>query len=360
MSRTTTRAAHASALAALAAIPALALAVAGCGSSTKATTASASSPPVTVRVGYFPNITHGVALVGVAQGIFAKDLGRDHLDASQTFSAGPAENQALLPGSIDVAFEGPSSALSAYTSSGGAVQIVAGAASGGAGLVVKSGIDDPSQLAGSTLASPQLGNTQDVALRTWLKAHGFTTSTTGGGDVAVQPSSTGNGTIVTEFKAGQIAGAWVPQPYEAEMVAAGGHVLIDEASLWPGGKFATTDVVVRTDFAKAHPATLRRLLTGLVDTVDAITADPTGTQRAADAQLASLQGGKPLPASVLSSSWSSIDFTVDPLAATIAKEEANGVATGLVKPVGDLSGIFDLGPLDAVLQAKGKPAVPAS
>ena len=140
--------------------------------------------PVTVHLGYFPNLTHAPALVGVAQGIFAKDLAPDTL-STQTFSAGPAENQALLSGSLDIAFEGPSAALSAYSSSHGAIAIVAGAASGGAGLVTKASITSPSQLKGTTLASPQLANTQDVALRYWLKTQGYTTTTSGGGDVHV-------------------------------------------------------------------------------------------------------------------------------------------------------------------------------
>lgn len=341
---------------------AVAILVAGCGSSSStsssgAATTAASAAPVTVHLGYFPNITHGVALVGVQEGIFAKDLGADKLDSSQTFTAGPAENQALLSGSIDIAFEGPSSALSAYTSSGGAVEIIAGAAAGGAGLVTKASITSPSQLKGTTLASPQLGNTQDIALRTWLKAQGYATDTTGGGDVHVQPSATGNGTIVTEFKAGQIDGAWVPEPYESEMIAGGGHLLVDEASLWPGGKWATTNVVVRTAFLKAHPATVSRFLAGVVDTIAAIKASPAAAQTAANAQLASLQGGKPLSSSVLTSAWGNLTFTADPLASTIAKQVANGQATGLLKPVNNLPGILDLGPLNAVLASQGQPAV---
>lgn len=344
---------------------ALMLILAACGSSSSAsstsspaaTAAAANSAPVTVHVGYFPNITHGVALVGVKDGIFAKDLGTDKLDASQTFSAGPAENQALLSGSIDIAFEGPSSALSAYSSSKGAVAIIAGAASGGAGLVTKASITSPTQLKGTTVASPQLANTQDVALRSWLKSQGYTTDTTGGGDVHVQPSSTGNGTIVTEFKAGQIDGAWVPEPYESQLIAAGGHLLVDEATLWPGGKWATTNVVVRTAFLQAHPDAVKRFLTGMTDTIAVMSADPAGAQTAANAQLASLQGGKPLSTSILSTAWSHLTFTVDPLASTIKTQVADGQATGLLKPVTNLPGIFDLAPLNAVLVAKGQPQV---
>ncbi|HEX4865313.1 MAG TPA: ABC transporter substrate-binding protein [Acidimicrobiales bacterium] len=333
---------------------AVALVAAGCGSSS----ASGGSSPVTVHLGYFPNLTHAPALVGVAQGIFARDLGTDKLDASQTFSAGPAENQALLSGSIDIAFEGPSSALSAYSSSVGAVKIIAGAASGGAGLVTKASITQPSQLKGKTIASPQLANTQDVALRYWLKQQGFSTTTSGGGDVSVQPSSTGNGTIVTEFKAGSIDGGWVPEPYESQMLAAGGHLLVDEATLWPGGNWATTNVVVRTAFLQEHPATVKRFLKGLVDTLGFMQANPSQAQSAFNQQVASLQGGKSLSSALLATAWSRLKFTADPLAATLQTQVTHGVAVGLLKQPSNLAGIYSLAPLNSVLEAAGQQKVP--
>ena len=346
-------------------LAALALAAAGCGSSssknTTGTTASpgadaASSTPVTVRLGYFPNLTHAPALVGIQQGIFARDLGTDHL-STQTFTAGPAENQALLSSSIDIAFEGPSSALSAYSSSHGAIAIIAGAASGGAGLVTKASITSPSQLKGKTLASPQLANTQDVALRYWLKTQGYTTTTSGGGDVSVQPSSTGNGTIVTEFKSGAIDGAWVPEPYETQMLQAGGHLLVNEATLWPGGKWATTNVVVRTAFLQQHPTTVQHFLQGLVDTLKYIQSDPTGAQTAFNQQLAGLQGGKPLSSKVLTHAWSNLTFTADPLASTLQTQVNHAVAVGLLKPPSNLAGIYQLNSLNAVLAAAGQAQV---
>lgn len=329
-----------------------ALLAAGCSSSTGAGAASAA--PVTVHIGYYPNLTHAPALVGVASGTFARDLGPDTLDSSQTFTAGPAENQALLSGSIDIAFEGPSAALSAYSSSQGAVKIIAGAASGGAGLVVKPSITDPTQLKGKTLASPQLANTQDVALRYWLQSKGLSSTTSGGGDVSVQPSSTGNGTIVTEFKDGSIAGAWVPEPYESQLIAAGGHLLVDEASLWPGGQWATTNVVVRTAFLQQHPATVKRFLKGLVDTLAYMNKNPAAAQADVQSELASLQGGKKLPASVLTAAWQRLQFSADPLASTLQAQVSHGVAVGLLHKPSNLAGIYDLKLLNQVLASAGQ------
>lgn len=332
----------------------LAAGLAACGS-----TDPSSSAPVSLRIGYFPNITHVPAIMGVANGTYANDLKPDTLATPQVFSAGPAENQALLSGSIDIAFEGPSSALSAYSSSH-AVTVVAGAASGGAGLVTKPSITSAAQLRGTTLGSPQLANTQDVALRYWLKTQGLTATTTGGGDVNVQPSSTGNGTVVTEFKEGKIDGAWVPEPYLSEMVGDGGHLLVDEGSLWPQGQWATTSVVVRNDFLKAHPATVKRFLTGLVDTINAINQNPAAAQSTTNQALASLQGGKPLTPSVLSSAFSHLTFSWDPLVSSYAAQVTHGEAVGLLKNPGSTATLFNVSTLNSVLSAQGKPAVKGS
>jgi NitT/TauT family transport system substrate-binding protein len=309
-----------------------------------------------VKVGYFPNITHAPALVGVQDGLFSKALAPDKLATPTIFSAGPAENQALLSGSIDIAFEGPSSALSAYTASK-AVTVIAGAASGGAGLVVAKSITSASQLKGKKLGSPQLANTQDIALRYWLKTKGYTTTSTGGGDVAVLPSSTGSGTIVTEFESGAIQGAWMPEPYEQELVAAGGHILVPESSLWANGQWATTNVVVRTAFLKAHPATVSRFLQGLVNTLAFMKSNKSAAEAAANKQLASLSGGKPLSASVLAASWKNITFTDDPLASTLETQVKHGEAVGLLKNPGNLAPIYDLAPLNAILSKAGQPQV---
>jgi NitT/TauT family transport system substrate-binding protein len=223
---------------------------------------------------------------------------------------------------------------------------------------VKPSITSPSQLKGTTLGSPQLANTQDIALRYWLKTHGYTTTTTGGGDVKVEPSSTGSGTIVTEFKSGAIQGAWMPEPYEQELVADGGHILVPEATLWPGGQWATTNLVVRTAFLQAHPATVSRFLNGLLETLAFMKSNQGAAETAANAQLATLQGGKPLKTSILSAAWDNITFTDNPLASTLETQVQHGEAVGLLKNPGSLAAIYDLGPLNALLKAKGEPAVP--
>ncbi len=319
-------------------------------------TATSSKAPVTLRLGYFPNVTHAPALVGVEQGIFAKDLGADRLDASKTFNAGPAETEAVLSGAIDVAFIGPSPAINAFTKSNGAVKIISGTASGGAALVVKPSITSVDQLKGKVIATPQLGNTQDVALRAFLKSKGFKTDLQGGGDVRVTPQD--NSQTLLTFKQGTIDGAWVPEPYVAQLVAEGGRILINEKDLWPAGQWVTTNVLVTTAFLKAHPATVKRFLEGLVDTIAFMKANPAAAQAATNTQLLSI-GGKKLTAPVLASAFADLTFTVDPIASSLKKQANDAVAAGTLSNP-KISGIYDLTILNQVEKEKGMPAVASS
>src|SRR5438067_7455981 len=236
---------------------------AGCGG----TTNTSGSAHVTLHLGYYPNLTHAPALVGVQNGIFTRALGPNVTLNTRTFNAGPAVVEALFSNALDIAYVGPNPAITAFTKSHGeAIRIIAGATSGGAALVVSPAIHSAADLRGKHIATPQLGNTQDVALRYWLKQQGLSTDAQGGGDVHVVPQD--NAQTVQTFESGQIDGAWVPEPYASRLVSEGhGHVLVDESSLWPNGKFVTTQVVVRTAFLRAHPDVVRKFLTGQLQAV---------------------------------------------------------------------------------------------
>jgi NitT/TauT family transport system substrate-binding protein len=220
--------------------------------------------------------------------------------------------------------------------------------------VVKPSISSASQLKGQKVATPSLGNTQDVALRYWLKQHGLTTTQTGGGDVPVTPIKP-NSAAVLQFKSGQIAGGWEPAPYDAEMVADGGKVLVNEASLWPAGKFVTTNLVVTQSFLKAHASVVSNLLKGHVESVKYINANTSSAATAANAELTTLLG-KGLKSSALAASFKQITFTDDPITSSLATDAKHAVAVGLLQPV-SLNGIYDLSPLNAVLKADGQPQV---
>src|SRR5215472_12298534 len=332
-------------------VAAAALVVAGCASSSASSGSGSGS--VTLRLGLLANITHEPALVGLNKGFFAKDLGKGVNLKISVFSSGTEETTALLAGQLDAAYVGPNPAINAWQKSNGtAIKIISGAASGGASLVVKKGITSASQLKGKSLATPSLGNTQDVALRYWLKQHGLTTTPTGGGDVPIKPNSA----AVLEFTSGQIDGGWEPEPYATEMVLAGGTRLVNEASLWPGGKFVTTNLVVTQSFLKAHPSTVNGLLKGQIEANSYINANAAAAASAANAELTKLLG-KGLKPNVLAAALPYITFTNDPIASSLVAEAQHAVAVGLLTPVKNLSGIYDLGPLNALLKADGQPQV---
>jgi NitT/TauT family transport system substrate-binding protein len=328
-----------------------ALVLAGCSSSSSSggtASSGAAGGSVTVRLGFLANITHAPALVGLKEGYFTKALGSAATLKATAFNAGTEETTALLSGQLDAAYVGPNPAINAWQKSGGtAIKIVSGAATGGASVVVNKGITSASQLKGKTLATPSLGNTQDVALRYWLKQNGLATSSTGGGDAFVKPTKP-NSAAVLQFKSGQIAGGSEPAPYDIQMVNAGGTVLLSE----PG---VTTLLVVTQSFLKAHPAIVADLVKGQVQANDFIKSNPAAAQADANAELSSYTG-KPLKADIVAASFKEITFTDDPAAGSLKTDASQAAALGFLKPV-DLSGIYELGPLNKALAAAGQPPV---
>ena len=333
-----------------------ALTAAGCSSSSAATHGGHSSPQVVLRLGFQTNITHAPALIGIEKGFFAKALGKNVKLVLKPFSTGTEEGTALLAGQLDAAYVGPNPTLKAWqTSNGKLIKVISGAASGGAALVVKKGITTPAQLKGQKLATPSLGNTQDVALRYWLKLHHLTTTQTGGGDVPITPI-TPNSAAVLQFKSGQIAGGWEPAPYDIEMVQDGGHMLVNEASLWPSGQFVTTNLVVTDKFLAAHPSVVNGLLKGQIKANDYIHSNTSGAEAAANAELTKLLGSG-LDPSVLSAAFSQVTFTDNPIASSLATDAQHAVSVGLLSPVKSLPSLYHLGPLNALLKAAGQQQV---
>jgi NitT/TauT family transport system substrate-binding protein len=339
-------------------IAAITVMATGCSSSSTSTgdSSGGSSSPVVLRLGFQTNITHAPALIGIEKGFFAKELGKNVKLEVQPYNSGTLEATALLAGQLDAAYVGPNPTLKAWQkSSGTLIKVISGAASGGAGLVVKPSIKTPAQLKGQKLATPSLGNTQDVALRYWLKQHNLTSSPTGGGDVPITPI-TPNSAAVLEFKSGQIAGGWEPAPYDIEMVADGGHMLVNEANLWPKGQFVTTNLVVTQKFLAAHPSVVTGLLKGQIEANNYIHNDQAAAEAAANAELTSLLG-KGLKSAVLADSFQQITFTNDPIASSLATDAQHAVAVGLLKPVSNLPTLYDLAPLNALLKADGQAQV---
>jgi NitT/TauT family transport system substrate-binding protein len=313
-----------------------ALALAGCGSQTT----GSSSGPITVNLGYFPNLTHTVALVGVERGTFQNALGPNVKLATKTFNAGPALIEALFAGDIDIGYVGPSPAI-------------AGAASGGALFIVRPGanIQTAKDLANKKLADPQFGGTQDVSLRYFLHQNGLQ-SVDKGGNVKILP--TDNPTILTLFKEGKIDGAWVPEPWATRLVVEGnGKVFVDERTLWPNGKFVTTNVVVRTAFLNQHPDLVRKFLQAHVDTIQYILSNPGSAKSIANSEIKGITG-KALPSGEIAMAYNNLDITYDPLSSTLQESANRAFALGFLGTSNpNLNGIYYLGPLNQVLASKG-------
>jgi NitT/TauT family transport system substrate-binding protein len=335
----------------LGAAAAAALLLAGCGSPSGSPGSSgggSDSAPVTLRLGFLANITHAPALIGVEKGYFTSALGKAGKLSTTVYNSGTQETTAILAGQLDAAYVGPNPAINAWQKSdGSAIKIISGAATGGASVVVRPGISSAAQLKGKSVATPSLGNTQDVAVRYWLKRSGIATTTTGGGDVTVKPV-TPNSNAVLEFRSGQIAAGSEPSPYDVEMVKDGGKVLFSE----PG---VTTLLVVTQSFLKAHPAIVSDLLKGQMQANDYIAKNPSAAQAAANSELTALTG-KGIKPSVLPAAFREITFTDDPGASSLSTDAKEAQSVGLLKPV-NLGGIYDLGPLNQLLKAAGEPRV---
>ncbi len=316
----------------------------------------ATSAAAELSLAYSPNVTQGPALVGLAEGFVADARGETAL-STEIFGAGPAMIEAISAGAIDAAFVGPSPSINTYIKSGGqSATIVAGATNGGAALVVRNGIDQPADLVGTTLASPQLGNTQDLALRTWLADEGFETSIEGGGDVTITP--TDNADTFTLFRAGQLDGAWLPEPWVSRLIIDGGaHVLVDEADLWQGGVFSTTVLLVNQTFLAEHPQTVAALLEAHVDAVNWLNENPDDAASVINARIAA-DTGTALSEAVIASALESVEFSFDPLADTFPTLADRAAAAG-TGTAGDVTGLFDLRLLNEILIAEGAEPVSA-
>jgi NitT/TauT family transport system substrate-binding protein len=311
-----------------------------------------------VRVGAFPNITHAQAMVGKANGAFETALGVSAKLQWTSFNAGPSAIEALFAGAIDMTYVGPNPTISGYLRSNGqAVRVIAGAASGGAALVVRndSGINQPEDFHGKRVGSPQLGNTQDVALRAWLKAHGLK-PTDKGGDVQVIPLA--NPDQLTMFLQKQLDASWAPEPWATRLIHEGNaHLFLDERDLWPHGQFVVTNLVVSPKFLREHPDVVKKWLVAHVELTDWINGHLPEAKKILNTQIQK-ETGKALPAAVLDEAFERLQITYDPLRSSLlASAKAAFEAGFLGRQMPDLSSLYDLGPLNQVLREKGKQVI---
>jgi len=342
--------------AALAAAPVLA----ACGNdddTSSAADADSSTASGTIRLGYFGNVTHAPALVGLEAGVFKDTLPSEVKIEETVFNAGPSAIEALFADAIDISYIGPNPAINGWAQSDGqALHIIAGSTSGGAGLVVKPDITEVEDLRGKALATPQLGNTQDVAARYWLKEQGFETDENGGGDVSVTPID--NSEVAAAFDDGTVEAAWAVEPRYSDLILKHGAVeFLNERELWDGGEFVTTHIIVSTTFLNEQPALVKAFLEGHVAALDYIAENPEEAQTASNDRIEALTD-KRLDDAVIAAAFENLSFTADPIAASLQGSKDHAVETGLLDEV-DLKGIYALDALNQVLADRGDAEVSA-
>jgi NitT/TauT family transport system substrate-binding protein len=313
---------------------------------------------VVVRVGAFPNITHPQAMIGKSNGWFEKALGPNAKVEWKSFNAGPSAIEALFAGAIDMTYIGPNPTINGYIRSNGeALRVIAGATSGGAALVVRNdaGINRAEDFHGKRIASPQMGNTQDVALRAWLKSQGLKTRDKGG-DVQVLPMA--NPDQMTLFLKKELDAAWAPEPWASRLVReANGRIFLDERTLWPNGDFITAQLIVSTKFLQAHPDVVKTWLRAHVELTDWINGHIAESKGILNRQIAS-ETGKALSAGVIDDSFGRLRVTYDPLRGSLMQAAKSAFDAGFLgRNMPDLSNLYDLALLNQVLTEKGKKAI---
>ncbi|HXV18474.1 MAG TPA: ABC transporter substrate-binding protein [Candidatus Omnitrophota bacterium] len=324
----------------------LILGVSGCGA------ASSQKSTAQVRAGHFPNITHAQALIGHATHRFEEALAPDAIVEWKVFNAGPSAIEALFAGQIDIVYIGPSPAVNGYVKSGGeAARVIAGAAEGGAALVVRedAGIKGPEDLHGKKIASPQLGNTQDVALRSWLLKNKLELKEKGG-DVQVLPISNADQQTLLIKK--EIDAAWTVEPWVSILgQTAGTKVLLEESSLWPGGRYATTVLLVRTRFLKDHPGLVKKFLDIHVEITEWIGQNPSEAKKIVSEEI-ERETHKPIPPGILEKAWSRIRFTHELPIFSVREQAKAAQEVGYLKELPDLAGLFSASVLEEVLKER--------
>ena len=312
-----------------------------------------------LRIGYFPNINHAQAVIGLGNGTFQKALG-DNVEVKTTiFNAGPSAMEALFAKQVDVTYVGPNPAINAYVvSQGKDVRIISGASSGGAVFVVRndSGIQSTKDFANKKFASPQLGNTQDVALRKYLVDNGYKTKENGGNVEVVyaKPSD-----ILTLMLKKEIDGAWVPEPWGARLIKeANARIFLDERDLWPPkGQFVTSNIVARTDYLQSNPDVIKKLLTAHVDETEWINSHKEEAIKAFNVELKKLTG-QAIPEDQLRGALTRLELTYDPFKVSLFQSANSAFDIGFLgKTRPDLSGIYNLDLLNTVISEREKETI---
>jgi NitT/TauT family transport system substrate-binding protein len=329
-----------------------------------ASAACSRAEKTVIRVGHFPNITHAQSVIAhglsrAGKGWFEERLGPDVKIEWFVYNAGPTAMEAIFARSIDITYVGPNPAINAHLKSKGEeIRIVAGACSGGAALVVQPDdrIKSDADFKGKKIATPQLGNTQDVAARAWLQSKGIKVIMTGG-DAFVIP--TANPDQLALFQKGDLDAVWTVEPWVSRLVLeVKGRVYLDESSLWKdtSGKYVTTHLASSVKFLRERPDLLKKWIVAHVELTQWINEHPDEAKKILNDEIKA-ETTKALPQATLDSAWKRLEITYDPISASLLKSAEDAHRIGFLKDKPDLSRIYELKLLNEVLREKGLPEV---
>ena len=310
----------------------------GCGpaAATSQPAGSGAAKPTTMRLGYFANLTHAQAVLAVSSGELEQAIAPTKLQ-SRIFNAGPSLIEALFAGEIDVGYVGPGPTLNAHAKSRGqGVRVIAGAAANGVVIVAgkDSGITALDQLKGKRIATPQLGNTQDIAARHYLIYKL-------GQPDATNVLAVANAEQLAMLDRGQIDAAWVPEPWGARLIQeAGGRLIAEEKDLWPDKRFSLTVLVTTPEFLARNPELVRSLLRVHRVWTRRLTADAPKHAPALGAALNALTG-KSLPPAVFADALARTTFTDEPYEDTLKTFARWSFDLGFAREAPDLTGLVD-------------------
>lgn len=324
--------------------------------------ANANGTPKVVRIGYFANLTHAPAIIASQKRLFQENLPGSRVEFT-TFSVGTAEIEALKGGALDFGYVGPAPAISGYvTTQGTLLNVIAGAATNGAMLVVRPGLvakpgmpttKEIRALSGKTLADPGLGGTQDVALRSFFKQLGMWRN--GYPSANIIPMA--NADTLALFEQGKIDGAWLPEPWATRMIQeAGARVFLDERTLWPTAKFATTVLVATQKFENQFPAAVAGVVNANQSAINFLNleANRSSAINLIQAELEA-KTGKTLAPKAIAQAYINFNFDSDPAIFSIKQDYANATDLGQLptgSPTG-IRGLFNLKALNKIRTAAG-------
>ena len=302
-----------------------------------------------VRVAYFPNIGHSIAIVGMERGTFSEKLGNQTTIKTRLFDSGPQVIEAMFANEIDLAYVGPGPAINGFLKSDGkSLKILAGAASGGVSLVVhpNSKIQSPADFNGKRIAAPQIGNTQDVSLRSFLYQNNLKPAEKGGTVYVINVVSPD---IFTLFSKDELDAAWVPEPWATRLVLQiDGIRLFQEKEMWPDQKFSSTVLIVRSEFLETHPAVVQKWVEAHVQTSDWINEHRDETEIIFNNFLKK-ETGKTLKPEILHEAFSNLQITYDPIESSVYTFAERANSLGYLGREGyDLEGIFYTTPLYSI------------